>query len=58
VIALVNSSFAQLTSASQSTTDTRNLSGGVASRRADAERNSEWLIDIGAGKTMSRFATP
>jgi len=53
VIALVKSSFAQLTSANQSTADTRNLSSGVVSRRTDAERNSELLIDIGAGKTVT-----
>jgi molybdate transport system regulatory protein len=53
VIALVKSSFVRLISADQSATDSRNLFHGVVSRRTDAERNSELLIDIGAGKTMT-----
>jgi molybdate transport system regulatory protein len=53
VIALVKSSFVKLVPSIQSHNDTRNLFTGVVSRRTDAERNCELLIDIGAGKTMT-----
>jgi molybdate transport system regulatory protein len=53
VIALVKSSFIEIVSSAQSATDARNLFTGVVSRRTDAERNCELLIDIGAGKTMT-----
>lgn len=53
VIALVKSSFVRLLPASQTSTDSRNLFAGVVTHRTDAERNSELLIDIGAGKTMT-----
>ncbi|MEK4031720.1 TOBE domain-containing protein [Methylocystis sp. IM3] len=53
VIALVKSSFVELVPSIQSHNDTRNLFTGVVSRRTDAERNCELLIDIGAGKTMT-----
>lgn len=53
VIALVKSSFVRLLPASQTSTDSRNLFTGVITQRTDAERNSELLIDIGAGKTMT-----
>ncbi|QGM98473.1 TOBE domain-containing protein [Methylocystis parvus] len=53
VVALVKSSFVELASSGQSSDDSRNLFTGVVSRRTDAERNCELLIDIGAGKTMT-----
>ncbi|WP_457797882.1 TOBE domain-containing protein [Methylocystis sp. S23] len=53
VIALVKSSFVELIGADQTRTDPRNLLRGVVTRRTDAERNCELLIDIGAGKTMT-----
>ncbi|WP_424360289.1 TOBE domain-containing protein [Methylocystis parvus] len=51
-IALVKSSFVKLASGDQPA-DARNLFVGVVTRRTDAERNSELLIDIGSGKTMT-----
>jgi molybdate transport system regulatory protein len=53
VIALVKSSFVELVPSAQSLNDASNLFPGVVSRRTDAERNSELLIDISAGKTMT-----
>lgn len=51
-IALVKSSFVKLASGDQPT-DARNLFAGFVTRRTDAERNSELLINIGSGKTMT-----
>lgn len=53
VIALVKSSFVTLAPPGQPAADARNLFAGVVSRRTDAERNCELLIDIGAGKSMT-----
>jgi molybdate transport system regulatory protein len=53
VIALVKSSFVELVPSAESAPDARNLFTGVVSRRTDAERNCELLIDLGAGKTMT-----
>jgi molybdate transport system regulatory protein len=53
VIALVKSSFVELVPTAQPPSDARNLLTGVVSRRTDAERNCELLIDIGAGKAMT-----
>lgn len=51
-IALVKSSFVKL-AFDDPPNDARNLFVGVVTRRTDAERNSELLIDIGSGKTMT-----
>ncbi len=53
VIALVKSSFVRLLPSNKTSMDSRNLFPGVVTHRTDAERNSELLIDIGAGKTMT-----
>lgn len=53
VIALVKSSFIEVGVADRETNDARNLFTGVVTRRTDAERNCELLIDIGSGKTMT-----
>lgn len=53
VIALVKSSFIEVGVADRATNDARNLFTGVVTRRIDAERNCELLIDIGSGKTMT-----
>jgi len=52
-IALVKSSFVKLACVDQPPSDARNFFAGVVTRRTDAERNSELLIDIGSGKTMT-----
>jgi molybdate transport system regulatory protein len=52
-IALVKSSFVKIASGDQPPDDARNRFSGVVTRRTDAERNSELLIDIGSGKTMT-----
>lgn len=51
-VALVKSSFVTLASGDRGD-DARNLFTGVVTRRIDAESNSELLIDIGSGKTMT-----
>lgn len=53
VVALVKSSFVELAPSDRNSTDARNLFSGVVTRRTDAERNCELLIDIGSGKTMT-----
>ncbi|RTL86151.1 MAG: LysR family transcriptional regulator [Hyphomicrobiales bacterium] len=53
VIALVKSSSVELVPSARSSDDAHNRFTGVVSRRTDAERNCELLIDIGAGKTMT-----
>jgi molybdate transport system regulatory protein len=52
-IALVKSSFVKIASGDQPPIDARNRFPGVVTRRTDAERNSELLIDIGSWKTMT-----
>ena len=52
-LALVKSSFVRLAPFEESSLSGRNRFKGFVRRRVDAERNSELLIDIGAGKTMT-----
>ncbi|PPD42911.1 MAG: molybdenum-dependent transcriptional regulator [Methylocystis sp.] len=52
VVALVKSSFVDLESGGADA-QTRNRFPGVVTRRVDAERNCELLVDIGSGKTMT-----
>jgi molybdate transport system regulatory protein len=57
-LALIKSSFvglapADLAGAEPPPSGMRNRFAGVVRRRIDAERNSEVLVDIGSGKTMS-----
>ncbi|BBU60225.1 transcriptional regulator [Methylosinus sp. C49] len=51
-LALIKSSFVHLTTPEHTPPGVRNQFVGVVRRRIDAERNSEVLLDIGAGKTM------
>jgi molybdate transport system regulatory protein len=58
VLALIKSSFVSLAPADLAHVDAsanaaRNRFAGVVKMRVDAERNSEVLLDIGAGKTMT-----
>lgn len=53
VIALVKSSFVEVSPAKPSAKTNRNTFYGTVKRRTDAERNCELLIDIGLGKTMT-----
>ncbi len=53
VLALIKSSFVDLAPADARSSGRRNCFVGVVTRRVDAERNSEFLIDIGDGKTMT-----
>lgn len=53
VAALVKSSFIELSAPQEAPKDARNRFAGVVTRRIDAERNCELLIDIGSGKTMT-----
>jgi molybdate transport system regulatory protein len=52
-LALIKSSFVSLTPIDLAPRATRNRFVGTVSRRIDAERNSEVLLDIGGGKTMT-----
>ena len=52
-LALIKSSFVQLSLPGAEAKTERNSFKGVVRRRTDAERNSEVLIDIGSGKTMT-----
>jgi molybdate transport system regulatory protein len=52
-LALVKSSFVRVTPAEEGDLHGVNRFKGEVRRRTDAERNSELLIDIGAGKTMT-----
>jgi molybdate transport system regulatory protein len=52
-LALVKSSFVNLSAEPLSANPVRNSFSGVVTRRIDAERNSEVLLDIGAGKTLT-----
>jgi len=52
-LALVKSSFVALSSARTHNSGGRNSFIGVVKRRVDAERNSEVLLDIGCGKTIT-----
>jgi len=52
-LALIKSSFVRLSLPGESAKAERNSFNGVVRRRTDAERNSEVLIDIGSGKTMT-----
>jgi molybdate transport system regulatory protein len=52
-LALVKSPFVHLTPFDEAGLAGRNRLKGVVRRRIDAERNSELIVDIGAGKTMT-----
>ena len=52
-LALVKSSFVRLALFDAEGMSGRNRFSGVVRRRVDAERNSELVIDIGSGKTMT-----
>jgi molybdate transport system regulatory protein len=52
-LALIKSSFVRLSLPDAGAKAERNSFTGVVSRRTDAERNTEVLIDIGSGKTMT-----
>ena len=52
-LALIKSSFVRLAPVGVGTTPGRNGFEGEVRRRIDAERNSEVLLDIGSGKTMT-----
>ncbi len=53
VLALVKSSFVEIGPGERSKNGAHNSFPGVVTRRVDAERNCELLVDIGAGKTMT-----
>lgn len=53
VLALIKSSFVNLAPIDHAPDGVRNRFVGAVRRRIDAERNSEILLDIGAGKTMT-----
>jgi molybdate transport system regulatory protein len=53
VVALVKSSFVEVGLPDPAIKDARNRFDGLVTRRTDAERNCELLIDIGSGKTMT-----
>jgi molybdate transport system regulatory protein len=53
VVALVKSSFVDLEADGGSGSGVSNRFPGVVTRRVDAERNCELLVDIGSGKTMT-----
>ncbi|PWB82857.1 MAG: molybdenum-dependent transcriptional regulator [Methylocystaceae bacterium] len=52
-LALIKSSFVNLAPVDHAPSATRNRFLGTVKRRIDAERNSEILLDIGGGKTMT-----
>ncbi|MGZ5546293.1 MAG: TOBE domain-containing protein [Limisphaerales bacterium] len=52
-LALVKSSFVDLTPLDQSSKPGKNRFFGKVKRRIDGDRNSEVLLDIGGGKTMT-----
>jgi molybdate transport system regulatory protein len=52
-LALIKSSFVRLAVPGVEGQSRRNSFSGVVRRRVDAERNSEVLLDIGSGKTMT-----
>lgn len=52
-IALVKSSFVEVSPPPRGRSKVKNQFVGVVTRRTDAERNCELLIDIGLGKTMT-----
>jgi molybdate transport system regulatory protein len=52
-LALIKSSFVDLFPDEPAAGSARNRFAGVVKRRIDAERNSEVLLDIGSGKTMT-----
>jgi molybdate transport system regulatory protein len=53
VVALVKSPFIEVSAAEPAPKDLRNRFLGRVTRRTDAERNCELLIDIGSGKTLT-----
>jgi len=52
-LALVKSSFVDLSAPRDGEAPGRNEFPGIVTRRTDAERNSEFLLDIGGGKTLT-----
>ncbi len=52
-LALIKAPFVTLAPAKEQAEGERNCFRGVVTRRVDAERNSEILLDIGCGKTMT-----
>ncbi|HEY8214079.1 MAG TPA: TOBE domain-containing protein, partial [Methylocystis sp.] len=52
-LALIKASFVSLAPAGDTTPLQRNCFRGVVTQRIDAERNSEILLDVGFGKTMT-----
>jgi len=56
VVALVKSPLIEVGPAEKTPSSGQNRFPGVVIRRVDAERNSELLIDIGLGKTMTAVA--
>jgi len=52
-LALIKSSFVQLGAVEGGSEASANRFVGTITRRIDAERNSEFLVDIGGGKTMT-----
>lgn len=55
-LALIKSSFVSLGLYDPAENPGRNCFRGTISRRVDAERNSEILLDVGGGKTMTAVA--
>jgi molybdate transport system regulatory protein len=53
VVALIKSSLVSVSSPSEPARERYNRFHGLVTRRTDAERNCELLIDIGGGKTMT-----
>ncbi len=53
VLALIKSTFIRLAPLDQAPKNARNWFVGTVKRRIDAERNSEVLLDIGHGKTLT-----
>ena len=52
-LALIKASFVNLAPAGDAAPLQRNCFRGVVTQRVDAERNSEILLDVGFGKTMT-----
>jgi len=55
-LALIKSNFVNIGLVDSAESPTRNCFRGKIARRVDAERNSEILLDIGGGKTMTAVA--
>jgi molybdate transport system regulatory protein len=55
-LALIKAPFVNVARPTSTRNTGRNCFGGIVTRRIDAERNSELLLDIGDGKTMTIVA--